>query len=163
MVVAVESGSTSCELCMHRRSLKREIAGWVTQAGKETRMEFVWVGIGGFLGANARHTAGKLINHWLGTAFPFGTFIVNMTGAFVIGIIATYLSERYLDDPYLKQLLVVGFLGGYTTFSSYSLEAINLFEDGKWQLALFYIIGSNGLGILACFLGVTLTRRLILG
>jgi len=125
-------------------------------------MEFMWVGIGGFLGANSRNYAEKLINNWLGTAFPFGTFIVNITGAFIIGIIATYLGERYLDDPYLKQLLVVGFLGGYTTFSSYSLDAINLFEDGKWQEALLYIIGSNGPGILACFLGVILTRRLIL-
>jgi len=125
-------------------------------------MEFMWVGIGGFLGANSRNYAEKLINNWLGTAFPFGTFIVNITGAFIIGIIATYLGERYLDDPYLKQLLVVGFLGGYTTFSSYSLDAINLFEDGKWQEALLYIIGSNGLGILACFLGVILTRRMIL-
>ena len=126
-------------------------------------MEFMWVGIGGFLGANARNYAGKAINAWLGSAFPYGTFIVNITGAFIIGILATYLSERYLDDPYLKQLLVVGFLGGYTTFSSYSLDAINLFEDGKWQQALLYIVGSNGLGILACFLGVVLTRRLILG
>jgi fluoride exporter len=126
-------------------------------------MEFMWVGIGGFVGANTRNYAEKLISHWLGTAFPYGTFIVNITGAFIIGIIATYLGEKYLDDPYLKQLLVVGFLGGYTTFSSYSLDAIKLFEDGKWQQALLYIVGSNGLGILACFAGVLLTRRLILG
>lgn len=125
-------------------------------------MEFMWVGIGGFLGANARNYAGKAITHWLGSAFPYHTFIVNISGSFLIGIIATYLAERYMDDPYLKQLLMVGFLGGYTTFSSYSLEAVTLFEAGKWQEALWYIVGSNGLSILACFGAVLLTRRFIL-
>lgn len=142
---------------------RRVRAGPMDGSGAGDFMEFMWVGIGGFLGANSRNYAEKLINRWLGTSFPYDTLIVNVTGAFIIGIIATYLSERYLDDPYLKQLLVVGFLGGYTTFSSYSLDAIHLFEDGKWQQALLYVFGSNGLGILACLAGVLLTRRLILG
>lgn len=126
-------------------------------------MEFMWVGLGAFVGANARYYAQKGIYNWLGDTFPYGTLIVNVTGSFIFGIIATYLTARYVDSAYLRLLLMTGVLGGYTTFSGYSFDAVELFEYGKWQLALLYMLGTNGLCVVACFLGIALTRKFIIG
>lgn len=121
-------------------------------------MEFLWIGIGGFFGANARFYLGREIGNRLGTLFPYGTMIVNLTGAFLIGIIFTLLTERFVADPLWRQLIVVGFLGGYTTFSSFTLEAVSLMQEGRWTSALLYLVGTNMLGLLACFLGIALAR-----
>ena len=123
-------------------------------------VEFLWVGIGGFVGANARYVLGQFIGNRLGTSFPYGTFIINISGAFIIGLVLTTLTERTIADPLWRQLLVVGFLGGYTTFSSYTFEAVQLFEGGDWQLATLYLIGSNLLGLLACVAGLVLARNI---
>jgi len=123
-------------------------------------MEYIWVGIGGFLGANARYVLGGAIANRLGTTFPYGTLIVNLTGAFLIGILLTTLTDRVIADPLWRHLAVVGFLGGYTTFSSYTFEAIGLIESGRWASALLYVGGSNLLGLIACFLGIVAARSL---
>lgn len=121
-------------------------------------MQMLWIGIGGFLGANARYTFGRWIGHHLGIAFPWGTGIVNVTGAFLIGVIFTLLTDRVVDDPMWRQLVIVGFLGGYTTFSSFTFESVTMMQDGRWMPALAYIVGSNALGLLACFAGISLVR-----
>lgn len=121
-------------------------------------MEYLWVGIGGFLGANARYILGSLIAHRLGTLFPYGTLIVNLTGAFLIGVLFTILTDRALDDAMWRQLIIVGFLGGYTTFSSYTWEAVGLMQAGRWTPALIYIVGSNAIGLLACVGGIWVTK-----
>lgn len=123
-------------------------------------MEFLWVGIGGFFGANARYMLGHQIARRLGMHFPYSTLIVNLTGAFLIGVLFTILTDRVVDDPLWRQLTVVGFLGGYTTFSSYTYEAVGLIQDGRWSTALLYILGSNLLGLLACFAGIWAARAL---
>lgn len=120
-------------------------------------MQMLWIGIGGFLGANARYAFGRWIGHHLGIAFPWGTGIVNVTGAFLIGVIFTLLTDR-VDDPMWRQLVIVGFLGGYTTFSSFTFESVTMMQDGRWMPALAYIVGSNALGLLACFAGISLVR-----
>jgi CrcB protein len=122
-------------------------------------MEYLLVGVGGFLGANARYVLGALIAERLGTAFPYGTLIVNLTGSLAIGIILVLLTERLAADPAWRLLLVVGFLGGYTTFSSYTFEALLLAEAGQWGRALWYVLGSNVLGLAAAFAGMLLARR----
>ena len=123
-------------------------------------MQYLWVGIGGFLGANARYIAGRFIHTHLGTSFPWGTGIVNVTGAFLIGVIFTLLTDRVIADPMWRQLMIVGFLGGYTTFSSYTWEAVGLMQDGRWLPALGYVLGSNLLGLLACFGGIWAMRTM---
>ena len=123
-------------------------------------MEYIWVGIGGFLGANARYVLSAQVAQRLGVAFPYGTLIINLTGALLIGIMFTILTERVVADPLWRQFIVVGFLGGYTTFSSYTFEAIALLQDGHWSAALGYVVGSNLLGLVACFLGIAVARSL---
>ncbi|HEV2074284.1 MAG TPA: fluoride efflux transporter CrcB [Thermomicrobiales bacterium] len=123
-------------------------------------MEFFWIGIGGFLGANARYFLGHAITQRLGTLFPYGTLIVNLTGAFLIGVIFTVLTDRVVDDRFWRHLVVTGFLGGYTTFSSYTYEAIRLMQEGRWSTTLLYVVGSNILGLLACFAGVWVTKAI---
>ena len=123
-------------------------------------MEYLLVGVGGFLGANARYVLGALIAERLGAAFPYGTLIVNLTGSLAIGIILVLLTERLAADPAWRLLLVVGFLGGYTTFSSYTFDALLLAEAGQWGRALWYVLGSNVLGLAAAFAGMLLARRM---
>lgn len=123
-------------------------------------MEFLWIGMGGFFGANARYFFGREIAHRLGMTFPYGTLVVNLTGAVLIGVILTILTDRVVDNPMWRQLVVAGFLGGYTTFSSYTYEAVGLMQDGRWSLALLYVVGSNVLGLLACFAGIWAVRAI---
>ena len=123
-------------------------------------MDYAWVGIGGCVGACARFALGNAIGRRFGTEFPYGTFIVNITGAFLIGVVLTLLTERYAADPRWRLLLVVGVLGGYTTFSSFAYEAFTLADRGQWWRAATYVIGSNVLGITACVAGIVVTRRI---
>ena len=123
-------------------------------------MEYLWIGIGGFAGVNARYIVGRWAGNRYGAAFPYGTFLINVTGAFVIGVVMTLLTERFVADPRWRLLIVVGFLGGYTTFSSYAYEAIMLIDQGEWGRSLLYVVGSNVLGLLACLAGVALVRSI---
>src|SRR3954465_8031874 len=121
-------------------------------------MDYLWVGVGGFVGANARYILGNWIVGRLGPGFPAHTLIINVSGSFLIGVILTLLTERLEVDPAWRLLLVVGFLGGYTTFSSYSFEALGLLRGGDWVAAAGYMLGSNVLGLVACAAGVVLAR-----
>ena len=94
----------------------------------------------------------------LGTVFPAGTLLVNVSGSFVIGLALTLLLAQVALAPGWRLFLVVGFLGGYTTFSSYSFEALALIEQGRWFASLGYILGSNALSLAACFGGMLLAR-----
>lgn len=123
-------------------------------------MEFVWVGVGGAIGAMARHAVTLVALRLLGPDFPFGTLTVNVTGSLAIGAILTVLLDRPEIDPAWRWLLVVGFLGGYTTFSSYAFDAIRLAEAGHGDRALAYVLASNLAGLLACAAGIALVRAL---
>ena len=118
----------------------------------------LWIGLGGFLGANGRYWLGSLINRWLGTGFPWATGLINISGALAIGIIATLFADRAINNENLRLFLIVGLLGGYTTFSSYTFEAITLFQEDRWLAGIGYLIGSNVVGILACVAGVFIAR-----
>jgi CrcB protein len=123
-------------------------------------MDYVWVGLGGLVGANARYGMTRLMVARFGDSFPWGTFAINLLGSLVIGILLTTLSERVVADPAIRLVLVVGFLGAFTTFSSYTFEAITLAEAGKWAEAAAYVLGSNGLGLLFCAAGMCLARQI---
>ena len=121
-------------------------------------MELVWVGIGGAAGAIGRYLVGRELTTRVDGAFPWGTFTVNVIGALLIGVLFAVLTEHGVGDDHLRLLLVVGVLGGFTTFSSFALEAVNLLESGQWPIAVAYVVGSNLLGIVACVAGMQLAR-----
>jgi CrcB protein len=121
-------------------------------------VDYVWVGVGAVLGANARFALGRWLDLRYGTLFPYGTFVVNVTGAFLLGLLLALLTGWLVADPRWRLLLGVGFLGSYTTFSTYTYEAVALAERGDWARAALYVLGSNALGLLACLAGLLLGR-----
>lgn len=123
-------------------------------------MDYVWIGLGAAVGANARYVLGQLVARRFGSDFPIGTLAINVTGSFLIGVIFTLLSERLLTDPHWRLLLVVGLLGGYTTFSTFSLETIALVQVGRWVSAIVYVSASVMVSLIGCYVGVLMARLL---
>ena len=121
-------------------------------------MQFVAVGVGALLGANLRFLVGNWAAERWGVDFPYGTFIVNVSGAFAVGLILAFMGERLGLSPLWRLFFVTGFLGGYTTFSSYAWEALVLAEEGAWVRAGVYVVGSNLVGFAGVWLGATLAR-----
>jgi len=116
------------------------------------------VGTGGFLGSVSRFLASRLIQENLPVAFPFGTFFVNVSGCFLIGLIFGLSERSSVLDSGWKMFLAVGFCGGFTTFSTFANENLALLRDGDFFHFLMYTGLSVFLGITATFLGVLLTR-----
>jgi fluoride exporter len=123
-------------------------------------VDYLWVALGGGLGALARYSVSAWIIGRFGTDFPFATFLINVTGSFAIGVLLTVLTERLTVDPAYRLFVVVGFLGGYTTFSTYSFEALALMAGGAPLRAGLYILLSNVMSLGFAFLGIVLARRL---
>ena len=121
---------------------------------------FLAISVGGILGANARYLVSVYVAERLGAAFPYGTLLINVTGSFVIGFFLTLVSERFTVDPLWRLFFATGFLGAYTTFSSYTFEAAQLVRDGVYGLALAYLFGSVLLGTIAVFAGIVLAEQL---
>jgi CrcB protein len=117
----------------------------------------VGIAMAGALGALARYG----LEGWIserGGAFPWGTFVVNMSGAFVLGFLFTVLTERVAVAPWLRSTVAIGFLGAYTTFSTLSLETLRLLENGAYVLGIVNGLGSLTGGLLAVYAGVVLGR-----
>ncbi len=123
-------------------------------------MQFVVIGTGAVLGANLRYLFTVWAGDRWGLDFPYGTFLVNVSGSFVIGIVLAFLGERLEVNPLWRLFFVTGFLGGYTTFSSYAWEVLALADGGALQRAAVYVLGSNGLGFIGVWLGAALARLL---
>jgi fluoride exporter len=134
--------------------------GWRGLRNHPTVVDVIWVAVGGAVGAAARYSLGAWIVGRVGTAFPLHTLLINVTGSLAIGVLLVVLTERLVAEPAWRLLLVVGFLGGYTTFSSYTFEVLALLEEGDWLPALWYVLGSNGLGLLAAYSGIVVARAL---
>jgi CrcB protein len=117
------------------------------------------VAVGGGAGALARFVAASAIMTRFGGKFPLGTFVINVTGSFMIGFLMTLLTERFQFDPRWRLLLVVGFLGGYTTFSSFEWENYSSVRDGALWTAMLNVVASVMLGYVAVWLGSMLARR----
>lgn len=123
-------------------------------------MRTVWIGVAGFLGAASRyHFEGWVSNRWP-TAFPWGTLVVNVTGCFLLGFIFTLLTERFLPHPELRTAMTIGFVGAYTTFSTFAFETLRLGEDGAVALALSNVVVSVAAGMIAVWFGTVLGRTL---
>ena len=99
------------------------------------------IALTGALGALARYWLDGAVSRHTGGGFPWGTFAINVTGSFLLGLVFTLLTERYRVDPWLRSALTIGFLGAYTTFSTLSLETYRLLEDGAVGLALANALG----------------------
>jgi CrcB protein len=120
---------------------------------------YLLVGIGGFLGANARFIVGTWVGSTFGTRVPLGTFVVNVSGCFLIGILGTVVAERLVARPeHVQFLLAIGFLGAYTTFSSFAWENHVMFLDGRWLTAALYMALSMFAGLIAVQFGVLVAR-----
>ena len=115
--------------------------------------------IGGGTGALVRYVAASQIMTRFGGKFPLGTLVINVTGSFLIGFLMTMLTERFKLDPNWRLLLVVGFLGGYTTFSSFEWETYTAVTEGGLWTGMVNVVSSIMLGYLAVWLGSTLARR----
>ena len=115
--------------------------------------------IGGGTGALARYVAASAIMSRFGGKFPLGTLVINVTGSFLIGFLMTLLTERLEIDPRWRLLLVVGFLGGYTTFSSFEWETYTTVRDGELWAGMINVVSSVMLGYAAVWLGSMLARR----
>lgn len=124
--------------------------------------DIIIVGLGGFLGAISRYKIGGLIlHHTVNHKFPFSTFFINLIGCFLIGILAGMAEKHHLINPQIKLLLITGLLGGFTTFSSFSLESIYLIKRGEFLIALLYGVSSLVLGILLAYLGDFLAIKIL--
>jgi fluoride exporter len=115
---------------------------------------YLWVALGAAIGGMGRYGLSGVIANWIGATFPWGTLVVNVTGCFVIGIfdMVSGPDGRLLVPPNARLFVMVGICGGYTTFSSFSLETLNLARNGEWLAAGSYIAAS----VLFCLIGVWL-------
>jgi CrcB protein len=123
-------------------------------------MHYLLVFVGGGLGAALRHAVNVACGRAFGTGFPYGTFLINISGSLVMGLIAGYLAFKGDASQAWRLFIMTGILGGYTTFSAFSLDSMLLYERGEWGLAAFYVIGSVVLAILGLFAGLSLMRQL---
>jgi CrcB protein len=124
-------------------------------------MKYLMISLGGILGANARFLLGGWVQQrtadW--SAFPWGTFLINVSGSFLLGLFMALFRHSTWNDNW-RLLLAIGFLGAYTTFSTFEFESLQLWMDGSIGLALWNLVGSVAIGLAAVWLGVVAARLL---
>jgi CrcB protein len=118
------------------------------------------IGVAGFIGTIGRYWLSDVIAKRYGETFPFGTLVVNLTGCFLAGLLFYLLQERFVVSPTARTVVFVGFLGGFTTFSSFGLQTFSLLQNGEFGLATLYLTASNFVGLLLVWAGYTLARIL---
>ena len=118
----------------------------------------ILIGIGGGLGSILRYLTGFVFFKFYSSTFPLATFSINLIGCFIIGILIAFSSKQFILSEQLKFFLITGFCGGYTTFSAFSTENIQLFLKGEYLITALYIAASVFFGILAVFLGMVLVK-----
>ena len=123
-------------------------------------LKYVVVGIGGFLGAIARYALGTYIGSRYGVRFPLGTFIINVSGSFLIGLILTLLA-RTTASAYWRYLIPIGFIGAYTTFSTFEYETLRAIQDGQLMTGFLNIALSLVIGFVAVWAGAAIGRVLV--
>ena len=124
-------------------------------------MTLVLVGLGGFVGAVARYLVDGWIAERAGATFPFGTLLVNLSGAFLLGLLYALTVERGLLPEAIRPPVFIGFIGAYTTFSTLALESWRLIESGSYGLGIVNLVGSIVLGIVAVVAGLALGRAAV--
>jgi len=120
--------------------------------------DVIWIALGAMVGANLRFAVSRWAMKYLSASLPYGTLVINVTGNFVLGFFLVWTSERVLADPRWRSLIAVGFCGAYTTFSSYTFETFNLFEQGHYSAAFANFVANNLIAFLAVMGGAALAR-----
>ncbi|MBU3915120.1 fluoride efflux transporter CrcB [bacterium] len=118
------------------------------------------IGIGGFFGAISRYLIASRMSMWLGDSFPFGTLTVNAIGSFLLGFLSRYLLEHLIVNELIRIGLLVGFLGAFTTFSTFSYESVTLLQDGDMLKALLNILSNGIICVVLCFIGLQLAKSI---
>ena len=119
---------------------------------------FLAISLGAIMGANCRYWLGGWAAQRFGTAFPYGTLIINLSGSLLLGLFLTLITDRFLVDPRWRILVAIGFFGSYTTFSSYTYESVSLILSGQYLPGFLNLFGSSLLGGIAVLLGIWLGR-----
>lgn len=120
--------------------------------------KYLLIAIGGALGSIARYWVGAAIGGRMGTRFPYGTFVINLTACVIIGFSLTYLGRRVELSPAWRYLIPIGFVGAYSTFSTYEWETLSSLRSGAFALAALYAGGSLVLGLASTWLGAVLAE-----
>lgn len=119
----------------------------------------LWVMIGGAMGSALRYAVGRWIPHTPGSSFPWQTFSVNAIGCLLIGLLAAYVARRSVEPTITRWLWMSGFCGGFTTFSAFSLETIQLMQQQRWTILIPYVAGTVLIGLFATWMGLQLIRQ----
>lgn len=122
--------------------------------------DFLAISVAAILGANLRYVLSRLAVREFGPVFPYGNLIINILGSFIVGLFVIWTTERVMVDPRWRLLVVVGFCGSFTTFSSYAFESMAFFEQGQWGLMLANIFGNNLLCLAGALAGMAVARAL---
>ncbi len=122
--------------------------------------DFLAISVAAILGANLRYVLSRVAAKEFGPIFPYGTLIINALGSFIVGLFVIWTTERVLVDPRWRLLVVVGFCGSFTTFSSYAFESMSYFEQGQWGLMAANILSNNLLCLGAALAGMAAARAL---
>lgn len=122
--------------------------------------KLLWIGIGAFVGANLRYLLQTWATGRWGPDFPYGTLIINVSGSLILGFFITLVTQRVAMSPEWRAFVAVGLLGGFTTFSSFTVETLNLLQMGRWLPAGLYVGGNVFLGLIGAYLGIVLARAL---
>jgi CrcB protein len=131
-----------------------------TFVGESGLKDFLAISVAAILGANLRYLLSRVAAREFGPVFPYGTLIINILGSFIVGLFVVWTTERVLVDPRWRLLVVVGFCGSFTTFSSYAFESVSFFEQGQWGLMMANILGNNLLCLAGALAGMALARAL---
>jgi CrcB protein len=123
-------------------------------------MTYLAISVGAVLGANLRYLLGGWIADRWGSSFPVGTLVINVTGSFVIAIVLTLVTERVAAPPWVRPMVAIGFLGSYTTFSTFSYETLALARDGAWAMAGLNVFLSVAASLVGVYLGTSLARAI---
>ena len=123
-------------------------------------MRMLWIGLAGFAGAVSRYGVEGWVSDRTKGSFPWGTLVVNASGCFLLGFVFTVLTERFLPHPTVRAAITIGFLGAYTTFSTFAFETMRLAEDGAVLHAAGNAVASLGAGLVAVYAGTWLGRTL---
>jgi CrcB protein len=122
--------------------------------------DFLAISVAAMVGANLRYLFSRFAVRQFGPVFPYGTLIINIIGSFIVGFFVIWTTERVLVDPRWRLLVVIGFCGSFTTFSSYAFESMSYFEHGQWGLMLANVFSNNVLCLAGSLAGMAAARAL---
>jgi len=147
-------------ICARTTGFARKVRVGLKRSHTRSMTKYLMVGIGGALGSVLRFWVSGYVGDQLGARFPYGTFIVNCTGSFLIGFFVTILAQRTHWSPNWRYLIPIGFIGGYTTFSAFELEVFRSFQEGEFLVAGLNVVLSVVVGFASVWLGVIAGRTI---